>query len=196
MGVTFIDGDCVGDTVARIKDNTSGTAGGIQGEHGLDGDVHGRGVEGLEHDLGHLLPVGLGVEGGFRQEDRVFLWSNTELVVESVVPDLLHVVPVGDDTVLDGVLQGEDTPLGLGLVTDVRAFCPIPTITPWCLGLPTIEGNAALGASSPANPALHIPDPLSTTRAATSSSAIVRLYISVTRSDVTFSVPVSRLPPC
>ena len=26
---------------------------------------------------------------------------------------------VGDDSVLDGVLQGEDTPLGLGLVTDV-----------------------------------------------------------------------------
>merc|ERR1712107_69275 len=42
-----------------------------------------------------------------------------ELVVEGMVPDLLHVVPVGDDSVLDGVLQGEDTPLGLGLVTDV-----------------------------------------------------------------------------
>merc|ERR1712203_1164168 len=27
--------------------------------------------------------------------------------------------PVGDDSVLNGVLQGEDTPLGLGLVTDI-----------------------------------------------------------------------------
>merc|ERR1719376_260384 len=35
------------------------------------------------------------------------------------MPDLLHVVPVGDDSVLNGVLQGEDTPLGLGLVTDI-----------------------------------------------------------------------------
>ena len=33
-----------------------------------------------------------------------------------------------------------------------------------------MDGKTALGASSPANPALHIPDPLSTTRAATSSS--------------------------
>merc|ERR1719317_1648174 len=41
-------------------------------------------------------------------------------------------------------------------------FCPIPTM----------EGKTALGASSPANPALHIPEPLSTTRAATSSSHI------------------------
>lgn len=33
-----------------------------------------------------------------------------------------------------------------------------------------MEGNTARGASSPAKPALHIPDPLSTTRAAISSS--------------------------
>ena len=42
----------------------------------------------------------------------------------------------------------------------------------WCRGRPTIDGNTALGASSPANPALHIPDPLSMTRPATSSSLI------------------------
>merc|ERR1719513_299792 len=53
-----------------------------------------------------------------------------------------------------------------------ESFCPIPTITPGCLGLPTMEGKTALGASSPANPALHMPEPLSQTRAATSSSHI------------------------
>merc|ERR1712055_895600 len=53
------------------------------------------------------------------------------------------------------------------------SFCPIPTITPWCLGRPTMEGKTALGASSPAKPALHIPEPLSQTRAATSSSHIL-----------------------
>merc|ERR1712241_1119623 len=35
------------------------------------------------------------------------------------MPDLLHVVPVGDDAVFHRVLQGEDTSLGLGLVTDI-----------------------------------------------------------------------------
>ena len=54
-----------------------------------------------------------------------------------------------------------------------ESFWPIPTITPWCLGRPTMEGNTARGASSPAKPALHIPEPLSTTKAATSSSAIL-----------------------
>ena len=51
---------------------------------------------------------------------------NTELVVEGVMPDLLHVVPVADDTVLDGVLEGQDTPLGLRLVTDVGILLPHP----------------------------------------------------------------------
>merc|ERR1719385_114285 len=118
-GITLVDGDGVGDTIAGVHDDTGGTAGGVQGEHSLDGDVHGGHVEGLEHDLGHLLAVGLGVEGSLSQEDGLLLGGHTQLVVEGVVPDLLHVVPVGDDAVLDGVLQGEDTSLGLGLVTDV-----------------------------------------------------------------------------
>merc|ERR1719293_485420 len=67
--VTLVDGDTVGDTVTGVHDDTGGTAGGVQGQHSLDGDVHGGHVEGLEHDLGHLLPVGLGVEGGLGEED-------------------------------------------------------------------------------------------------------------------------------
>jgi hypothetical protein len=43
---------------------------------------------------------------------------------------------------------------------------------PGYFGLPTIDGKQALGASSPAIPALHIPDPLSITIAAVYSSAI------------------------
>ena len=47
----------------------------------------------------------------------------------------------------------------------------MPTMIPGCFGRPTMEGKTALGASSPAKPALHIPEPLSTTRAWTSSSS-------------------------
>merc|ERR1711897_76756 len=118
-GITFIDGDTVGDTISGVHDNTSGTARGIEGEDSLDGDIHGGHVEGLEHDLGHLLTVSLGVEGSLSEEDGLFLGGNTELVVEGVVPDLLHIIPVGDDTVLNGVLQGEDTSLGLGFISNI-----------------------------------------------------------------------------
>merc|ERR1712055_49016 len=117
--ITFIDGDGVGDTITGVHDDTCGTTGSVQGEDSLDGDIHGGHVEGLEHDLSHLFAVSLWVEGSLSQEDGLFLGGNTELIVEGVMPDLLHVVPVGDDSMLNGVLQGEDTSLGLSLITDI-----------------------------------------------------------------------------
>jgi hypothetical protein len=54
-----------------------------------------------------------------------------------------------------------------------ESFWPMPTITPGWRGRPMIEGKTARGASSPAKPALHMPEPLSTTSAATSSSAMI-----------------------
>uniref|UniRef100_A0A8W7PQJ3 Uncharacterized protein n=1 Tax=Anopheles coluzzii TaxID=1518534 RepID=A0A8W7PQJ3_ANOCL len=122
QSITFVDRDSVRHTVTRVQHNTGGTTGGVQGQHGLDGDVHGWRVERLKHDLGHLLTVSLRVQRGLGQQDWVLLWGDTQLVVEGVVPDLLHIIPVGDDTVLDRVLQGEDTTLALGLITDVRVL--------------------------------------------------------------------------
>lgn len=119
---TLVDGDNVSDTITRVQDDTSCTTGSIQGQNGLDGDIEGRGIESLEDNLGHLLSVGLGVDRSFGQKNRVLFGSNTQFVVEGVVPDLLHVVPVGDNTVLDGVSQGEDTTLGLCFITDIRVL--------------------------------------------------------------------------
>merc|ERR1719284_1860796 len=117
--ITFIDGDVVGDTIARVHDHTGGTTGGIEGKDSLDGNIHGGHVEGFKHDLSHLLTVSLGVEGSLSKEDGLLLRCNTEFIVEGVMPDLLHIIPVGDDTVFNGVLQGEDTSLGLSLITDI-----------------------------------------------------------------------------
>merc|ERR1739838_874596 len=115
--ITFIDWNIMGDTISRVHDNTSGTARGIEGEDSLDGDIHGGHVEGLKHDLGHLFTVSLGVQRSLSQENRLFLRGNTELIVEGVVPDLLHVIPVGDDSMLNGVLEGENSSLGLCLIS-------------------------------------------------------------------------------
>merc|ERR1719213_1229087 len=67
--ITLIDGDVVGDTISRVHDHTGGTTGGIEGEDSLDGNIHGGHVEGLEHDLSHLLTVSLGVKGSLGKED-------------------------------------------------------------------------------------------------------------------------------
>jgi hypothetical protein len=119
---TFVNGDSVGHTVSRVENDTGSTTGSVQGEDGLNGNVESGSVEGLEHDLGHLLTVLLGVERSLGKENGVLLGGNAKLVVEGVVPDLLHVVPVGHDTVLNRVLEGEDTTLGLGLVTETLAY--------------------------------------------------------------------------
>merc|ERR1719300_1816689 len=39
-GITFIDGNSVGNAITRVHDNTSGTARGIEGEDSLDGNIH------------------------------------------------------------------------------------------------------------------------------------------------------------
>merc|ERR1711977_696029 len=117
--ITLIDGDGVGNTISGVHDNTSGTARSIEGEDSLDGNIHSGHVEGLKHDLSHLFTVSLGVEGSLSEEDRLFLRGNTEFIVESVMPDLLHIIPVGDDTVFNGVFQGKDTSLGLGFISDI-----------------------------------------------------------------------------
>ena len=89
QGVSLVDGNSVGDTITRVENDAGGTSRGVEGEHSLDGDVHGWGVEGLKHDLCHLLTVCLGVEGSLCQQHGVLLWGNTELVVEGVMPDLI-----------------------------------------------------------------------------------------------------------
>merc|ERR1740131_507135 len=118
-GITFIDWNTMRYTISRVHDNTSSTARSVEGENSLDGNIHGGHVEGLKHDLGHLLTVSLGVEGSLSKEDGLFLRGNTEFIVEGVVPDLLHVIPVGDDSVLNEVLEGEDTSLGLSLISNI-----------------------------------------------------------------------------
>merc|ERR1739848_774454 len=117
--ITLIDGDVVGDTITRVHDHTSGTTRSVKGEDSLDGNIHGGHVEGLEHDLSHLLTVSLGVEGSLSEEDGLFLRGNTEFIVEGVMPDLLHVIPVGDDTMFNRVFQGKDTSLGLGFISNI-----------------------------------------------------------------------------
>merc|ERR1719283_382176 len=121
-GVTLVDGDSVGDAIANVENETSCAARGVEGENSLDTDVHGRAVECLKGDLSHLFPVGLGVKRSLGVENWRFLGRDSQLVVERVMPHFLHVIPVGDDTVFNGVFQRKNTSLGLSLVTDVGIF--------------------------------------------------------------------------
>src|SRR4051794_24655366 len=96
--------------ISDVEDDSSNTSRSIQGKYSLDGDVHGRRVEKLEHNLSHFFTVGFWVKRSLSEEDRVFLRGNTEFVVEGVVPDFLHVVPVCDYAMFDGVSARQHAP--------------------------------------------------------------------------------------
>merc|ERR1719461_2130313 len=112
----------MGDTISRIVDNTSGTSRSIKGKDSLDGDVHASNVERFKHDLTHLFSVCFWVHWSFSQKNAVFFWSNTKFIVESVMPNFFHIIPVGHNTVFDWVLQTQNTTFGLCFVTNVGIF--------------------------------------------------------------------------
>jgi hypothetical protein len=116
---TLVNWDNLGNFITRFYNNTSVTTGGVEGENTLIGNVHGGDIEGLEHDLGNLLSLNLGVVEGLSKEDGVLIWVDSKLDVEGMVPDLLHVVPVLNNTVLDGVRDLKDTSLLLSLIAYV-----------------------------------------------------------------------------
>ena len=118
-GETLEDWDGMGDTISRVDNETGGSTIGVKRKDGLDGNVETLNLEGIEHDLGHLLSVGFWVLWSLSEEDLVLRWLDSELVDEAVFPNLLHLSPVGNNTGLDWVRELEDTSHLLGLITNV-----------------------------------------------------------------------------
>ena len=72
--------------------------------------------------LCHFLSVGFWIQWCLRHMNSVLLGSYTELIVEGVMPDPFHVVPVRHDSVFYWILQGENSSLVLGFVTNVTVL--------------------------------------------------------------------------
>lgn len=49
----------------------------------------------------------------------VCVWGGMNHIIKSVVPVLLCVIPVGDNVVTNGLLQGQDASVILGLITHI-----------------------------------------------------------------------------
>ena len=133
----------MGNTITQIEDGTDGATGGAECQSCMNGYIGSRHVENLKRDLGHLLPVWLGVQRSFGEEDGVFLRSGTGLA-EGEMPDLFHVIPVSCDTFLDGMAEGECIGRGLGFVAllEVRKRVLLPSghgYVPEVVSLPTMH---------------------------------------------------------
>lgn len=95
---------------------------GVEREDGLNGDIHAAEAVFLEHDLGDALAVRPRIHGGFGEEDLATRGVDAELLVEGVVPEEAHVLPVLDDAVLEGLGDLEIRAVGLCLIADHDVF--------------------------------------------------------------------------
>ena len=100
-GETLEHWNCMGDTITGVANHTGGSTIGVKRKDSLNSNIKTLNLECLEHKLGHLLSVSLRVAWGRGEEDFVLGWVYSELVGEAILPDLLHVVPVGNNTGLD-----------------------------------------------------------------------------------------------
>src|SRR5580704_7284084 len=106
-------------SITALQHNTCGATRSIQRQHSCVLKIHCRYVEGFEHDLNRFLAIRFRIEWRLGRQHWMFLWSHSQFVVERVMPDLLHVVPVRHNGMFNRTLESEDTTLRLRLVTDV-----------------------------------------------------------------------------
>ena len=97
----FVDGHCVRNAVTRVHHTFRRASRNDQEQDSLGRHVRGGHLERLKHDLRHALSVSLGYQKSFREQKGMIFRRNPEFVVECSMPDVLHVVPIRDDTVLD-----------------------------------------------------------------------------------------------
>jgi len=116
---TFIDWNGVSNTISGIADETGGSSVGVKGEDGLDSNIESLALESFEHDGGHLFSVGFWVSWSFGQQDFVLRWINSKLVRKAVIPNLFHLLPFGNNTGLDWVLEIKDTSHFLCFITNI-----------------------------------------------------------------------------
>lgn len=115
---SLVDGNDVRDSISRIEDDSVHETLGIKGQDGLDGNVDRLEAVLLEHDLQHLLAVLTRVQRGLSQQDLRVAGVDAQLLRESVVPDVVHVLEVLDNSVLQGVADLQHLAQLGGLISD------------------------------------------------------------------------------
>merc|ERR1719374_475337 len=78
--------------------------------------------------------LALGFKGASVRKNGMLFRRNPEFVVECMMPDFFHVVPIRDDTVLNGILQRQNAALALSLVTDITVLLVHTDHDAWHLG--------------------------------------------------------------
>ena len=107
-GESLENGTTMANTVATIKDEARCLASGIQTQHGLLLEEDLGDAELLEENVGSLSAVIVRIKRWICQQNGVLFRRDLELI-ENMAPKRFHIIPVGDDTVLNRVVELEDS---------------------------------------------------------------------------------------
>lgn len=83
----------------------------------MNGDVYTAESVSVKHDLAHLLAVPERVHRRFCEQNLLAFGVDLELLVKSIIPQVLHVIPLLDDAILHGVAYLQHGAGGGRLVT-------------------------------------------------------------------------------
>ena len=73
----------------------------IQSESSLYSNEESLNIEGLKHDLCHLLSILWSVHGWLCQNESMVVWFTSNILVNRLVPELLNTIPVANLTTLE-----------------------------------------------------------------------------------------------
>lgn len=91
---------------------------GIQRQYSLDSNIHATKSILFEHDLTHPLPVYFRIHRWLCQQDLATRGVDLQFLIERVIPEMVHVLPVSDDTVFHGLSNLQVVAVFSGFVTD------------------------------------------------------------------------------
>jgi len=116
-GEAFEDWAAMAHTITAVKDDSGCLTTGIQAQDGLLLEEDLGSAELLKEDVCGFDAIAVWVEWRLRQQDRVLLRRHLQLV-EHVSPELLHIVPVLNNTMLDWIIKFKNALVLVSRVSD------------------------------------------------------------------------------
>lgn len=104
------DGTAMADTVAAIEDDARSLSSGIQTQDGLLLEENLWRAKLLEKDVCSLHAITVRIQWRLSQKNRMLLRRGLQLI-ENMPPKLFHIVPVLNDSVLNRVVELQDSPV-------------------------------------------------------------------------------------
>jgi len=117
-GVTLTDRDNVSHTITRVEHDTIKKTLSVKHENGLNGDIDTVETVLLEHGLNHLLTVLKRVHGSLGKKNLAFLGVDLEAFVPGVIPNVLHILPRANHTVIKRISDLKLRTSSSSLITD------------------------------------------------------------------------------